>query len=357
MKTRVVVWGTGNVGRPAIRAVHSHANLDLVGVVVASESKVGQDAGTIAGIETVGVLATNDWPALRDAGVDAVVYTATADIRPEAALADLLDCLANGIDVVSTSFHPLLYPPAAPAELVDMIEQACQAGNSSLFVSGIDPGWVMDALPLFASAMSSDIEEIRTREIFNYALYDQPEVVRDVIGFGTSMDETPPMLLDFSLRLVWEGMVRVVAEGLGQTVDEVVTHVERRPLEKDVHVEQMGLFEAGTQGAFRFEVAALCGGQQRFVVEHVTRIDEDCAPDWPYPPEGQGVHQVIIKGSPCVTLSVHGEDPVEPGAAGGGNATAACRVVNAIEAVRAARTGLLSTLDLPSMDGAAQMRA
>jgi hypothetical protein len=48
MALRVIVWGTGNVGRPAIRAVLSHRELELVGVVVANPDKVGLDAGQIA---------------------------------------------------------------------------------------------------------------------------------------------------------------------------------------------------------------------------------------------------------------------------------------------------------------------
>ena len=47
-KHRVVVWGTGNAGRPAIRAVAAHADLELVGVVVSNPAKVGRDAGELA---------------------------------------------------------------------------------------------------------------------------------------------------------------------------------------------------------------------------------------------------------------------------------------------------------------------
>src|SRR4029078_4347929 len=60
MTYRVVVWGTGNAGRPAIRAVAAHADLDLVGVVVSNPAKVGRDAGELAFIEPLGVLATDD---------------------------------------------------------------------------------------------------------------------------------------------------------------------------------------------------------------------------------------------------------------------------------------------------------
>ena len=55
MTLRVVVWGTGNAGRPAIRAVAAHRDLELVGAVVADPAKVGRDAGEIAGIGPLGV--------------------------------------------------------------------------------------------------------------------------------------------------------------------------------------------------------------------------------------------------------------------------------------------------------------
>ncbi len=68
------------------------------------------------------------------------------------------------------------------------------------------------------------------------------------------MDELPLMLLDFSLQMVWAPMVRILGDLLEVEVDEITTFVERRPLERTIEVPGMGTFEAGTQGAFRFEV-------------------------------------------------------------------------------------------------------
>jgi len=356
MPYRVAVWGTGNVGRPAIRAVLSHADLELCGVIVANPDKVGRDAGEIAGgAGDTGVRATADWRAVLAGKPDAVVYTATADIRPNEAMADLLACLDAGVNVVSTAFYAFLHPCLAPAEMLEAVNTACKKSGASLFVSGIDPGWVMDMLPVVASGAVSGIREIRTREIFNYALYDQPQVVREVIGFGTPMDQLPLMLHDFAIEMVWAPMVRLVGDALGRPVENIEISVERRPLERTVDVPGMGVFEAGTQGAFRFEVRGHHGGRALFVLEHVTRIDDGCAPDWPYPPEGRGCHQVIIRGNPDLHLTVHGEDHFEPGAAGGGNASAANWVVNAIPAVCAAGPGVVTVFDLPRITGAAQL--
>lgn len=355
MTTRVVVWGTGNVGRPAIRAVAAHRDLELVGVVVANPDKVGRDAGELAFIDPLGVAATDDPSIALGGDVDAVVYTATGDTRPDDALADLVACLRAGVDVVSTAFYPLLHPRSAPRELLDVVEPACAEGGSSVFVSGIDPGWALDILPGLISGVGAGITEVRAQEIFNYALYDQPAVVREVIGFGGPMDEEPLMLLDFSLQMVWAPMVRLMGDLLGVEVDEVTTDVERRPLERTIDVPGMGTFEAGTQGAFRFEVRGHVGGRAPFVVEHITRIDDDCAPDWPSSSSPGGEHRVVLSGHPHLTVTVHGVEPGEPGAAGGGNATAANRIVNAIPAVCAAPAGPLSPLDLPPITGAAQL--
>ena len=352
----VVVWGTGNVGRPAIRAVAAHRDLELVGAIVANPGKVGRDAGDLAGIGPVGVIATDDLSVALDPAVDAVVYTATGDTRPDAALADLIRCLEAGTNVVSTSFYPLLHPASAPRALLDVVEPACVTGSTSVFVSGIDPGWALDILPVLVSGVGAGITEIRVQEIFNYALYDQPTVVREVIGFGGPMDELPLMLLDFSLQMVWAPMLRVLADFLDLRIDAITTHVERRPLEHTIEVPGMGTFEAGTQGAFRFEALARVGDHTPLVVEHVTRIDDGCAPDWPQSSSPGGEHRVVLSGHPNLTVSVHGTEDGEPGAAGGGNASAANRIVNAIPAVCAAPPGPVSPLDLPLITGARQMR-
>ena len=195
MKTRVAVWGTGNVGRPAIRAVLGHRDLELVAVIVSNPAKAGCDAGELAGVEPVGVLATTDWQGLLNGNPpDALVYVANADTRGADAFMELLACLQAGVNVVSTAFYPLLYPECGMKEAIGPVRDACEQGNSSVFVSGIDPGWAMDILPVLASGVVADIEEIRVQEVFNYGLYDQPQVVREVIGFGGSMDTHPRML-------------------------------------------------------------------------------------------------------------------------------------------------------------------
>src|SRR4051794_39308399 len=92
-----VVWGTGNVGRFAVRAVAAHPALNLSAVLVHDPDKVGRDAGDLAGLDReLGVLATDDVEAVLAAGPRAVVYAASGDIRPDEALADVERAIRAG---------------------------------------------------------------------------------------------------------------------------------------------------------------------------------------------------------------------------------------------------------------------
>jgi hypothetical protein len=344
---RTAVWGTGNVGRAAIRAVDAHPELELAAVIVHNPDKVGRDAGELADIDrSLGVAATDDFDAALKS-IEAVVYAASGDVRPDDALADIVKAIRLGAAVVTPSLYALYDPTSAPAELHDPVTTAIAEGGGSLFVSGIDPGWGNDILPVLASGLASTVEQVRCQEIFDYSTYDQPDSVRYLVGMGQPMDEVPPMVAPTIPTMVWGGQLRLMARALGVELDEITEVVERRPLDETVETASMGTFEAGTQGALRFEVQGVVDGEPVIVIEHVTRIHPSCAPDWPSPPDGgDGAHRVIIEGRPRIEINVEATDEGGNRAAGG-NATAVGRIVNAIPWLRSSGPGLYDALDVP----------
>ncbi|GAA4826077.1 dihydrodipicolinate reductase [Nocardioides caeni] len=345
----VVVWGSGNMGRASIRSVVAHPGLELTGVIVSAGEKAGRDAGELAGVGSdTGVLATTDVDAALSTlgGRGAVAYMASGELRPDEAVADYARALASGAVVVSPSVYALYDPRNAPAELREPLEKACAEGGSALFVSGIDPGWGNDLLPVLATGLASEIEQVRCQEIFDYSTYDAEDSVRSIVGMGQPMDYEPMMTAEGIPSMVWGGQIRLIARALGVQVDELREVVERRALDQDV-TTALGLFEAGTQGALRFEVQGIVEGAQLIVIEHVTRISPLCATDWPMPADGgDGAHRVVIEGRPRLEINVEATDEGGNRAAGG-NATAANRLVNAIPWLRSAPPGLYDGLDVP----------
>jgi len=352
-KTRVVVWSTGGIGSIAIRAIVARSNLDLVGVWVHSPDKNGRDAGELANGEPIGLEATNDADALIALKPDCVVYAASGPERDALAVPDYVTLLNAGINVVTTSTTRLVNPQAyEPAEWRDQLLSAAKQGQASLYASGIEPGFAADYLPLVLSTQSSQIEKIHSYEMGLYDDYGVPDIMSDALGFGRPLSYEPWIGFPGAIAGEWQGQLRLVADALGVDIEEVRETFERAVTERTLEVA-MGTVEAGTCGALRMQAIGVVDGREAIVIEHVTRLAHDVAPDWP---RGIGdlSYRVVITGQPDIDCSLAAtvRDRKEAGIEGmtsgaGAMVATAMRVVNAVPYVVAAQPGLLSSVDLP----------
>lgn len=354
MAIRVAQIGTGNVGTHALTQLITDPQFELTGVWVSSSDKAGRDAAELAGLTGVsgptGVIATNDLDEVLATQPDCAVYTAMADNRLPEALEDYRRILSAGINMVGSGPVFLQYPwKVLPEELIAPIEEATRAGRSSLFVGGIDPGFANDLLPLALAGTCQRVEQIRCMEIVDYATYDSPTVMFDVMGFGRPLDDLPMLLQPGVLSLAWGSVVRQLAAGLGIELDEVTETYVREPAPEDFDIAS-GPIAKGTAAALRFEVRGMYGGKPAVVLEHVTRLRADLCPDWPQPAQPGGSYRVEITGEPTYTLDLCQSSPNGDHNRAGLVATAA-RIVNAIPAVVAAESGIRTTLDLPLSTG------
>jgi 4-hydroxy-tetrahydrodipicolinate reductase len=352
MTYKVIQWSTGNVGVAALRCIIKHPDLELAGVWVHSADKAGKDAGELCGLPPTGVLATNDADALLASDADAVCYTATADLRPQDAVKDMARILAAGKNVVSSSVVAAVWPGHLEPSMRAPLDDACTTGGVSCFTSGIDPGWANDILPLLLTGTCEDIEHLRVMEIVNYKDYEQPTVLFDTMGFGQALDAKPLLLIPGVLSFAWGGTLKMLAAGLGVEIDELREVHERRPAPEKIDLG-FGVIEQGTTAAMRFEVQAIVNGEERIVLEHVTRLDDSLCPEWPQP-VGAGGYRVIVTGTPSYQCDV--QMTAKPGQGDPGVIGTAGRIVNAIPAVCDARPGVLSALDLPPVTGAGLLR-
>ena len=340
---RVVQWSVGGVGRHTLGALIRRSDFELVGVYTHSPDRAGRDAGELSGLDfATGIRAHSDVAALLELRPDCVVFTSVGETRPKAAVAQLAQILRTGANVVSSSMMNLIYPPAADPRAVTTLADACNTGGSSLFTSGIDPGFSGETLPLAALQVCESVDTISVQEIADYGTHPDPSWAVPY-GFGLPPGAPAPILADGVPTLFWGGMVRLLAEQLGVELNGLDEFCERwyTPSSFDVPI---GRIERGTLAAVRFGVAGTIDGSPRVIAEHVTRIRSDMAPEWPRPPEGRrSVHRVQIAGRPSLTLELclGGE-----GDAGQGLVATAMRLVNAIPAVVAAPAGLVTAPEL-----------
>src|SRR3954453_16855812 len=130
---RVVQWTTGNVGKSSVQAIAAHPALELVGCYAWSPEKVGRDVGELCGMGPLGVAATNDVDALLALRPDCVVYNPMWHDTDE-----LVRIVSAGVNVVSTAAFITGHNLGADR---DRIAEACASGGSTLFGTGISPGF------------------------------------------------------------------------------------------------------------------------------------------------------------------------------------------------------------------------
>jgi 2,4-diaminopentanoate dehydrogenase len=361
MGIRVAVWGPGSMGVIALRGVIDHPELELVDLVVHSHEKAGRDAGELCGAGPVGVAATADPSELLSGNADVVIYAAAANLRPLEAVNDMVSILRAGKNVVSCSVVPLVYPHAVDAAFTDPLREAAVAGGVSFFTTGIDSGFANDVLPLALSGVSRTIDSIRVTEMFNYATYPDGTAVYDILGFGKPPEEVPFAATPGVFTFGWGPVLHQLADGLGVRIDDIKETVERIPAEMSFDTPT-GHVAAGTIAGMRSTLVGDVEGHPTFIVDHVSRMHDDIAPDWPQPhisieprdlgfggASGRGVYRVEIEGSPSMRCEFEIADDHDHDL--GARMAGASRMVNAIPAVCAAKPGLLSAVDLPLITG------
>ena len=186
MTYRVIQWSTGNVGRHALRCIARHPDLELVGLWVHCADKAGKDAGELAGIEhRSACIATNDVDALLALDADCVCYTATADLRPREAIADMARIARVGqerrveLGRAARVTRRTSSPDCAARSKTRARARACRASRRASTRAGRTTS-CRSCSPARASTSTT----LRVMEIVNYATYAQPTVLFDTMGFG-----------------------------------------------------------------------------------------------------------------------------------------------------------------------------
>jgi hypothetical protein len=357
MAIRVAHVGTGNVGGLALAGLITNPQFELTGVCVSTPEKVGRDAGELCGLglegldnpTVTGVVAVNDLDTLIAARPDCIVYCAMGDTRLPDAMADIMRILAAGINVVGSSPGLLQFPwGVMPDKYIDRVENVARQGNSSIFITGVDPGFANDLIPFALAGTCQRVEQVRCMEIHDYASYNGTEVM-DYMGFAKPLDEVPMLLQPGVLGIAWGTAIRQLAAGLGIEVDEITESYQREPAPEDFDIA-VGHVAKGTLAVLQFEIRGMVKGHPAIVIEHVTRLRPDLRPDLPQPAAGGGSYRVEITGEPSYVVDI-----VPTSRKGDHNhaaiAGAAGRIVNSIPDVIAAPPGIRTTLNMPLVTG------
>jgi hypothetical protein len=315
----------------------AHPDLQLIGCYAWSPDKEGRDVGQLCGIDPIGVTATNDVAALLALKPDCVVYNPMWHATDE-----VVRILDAGINVVSTA--AFINGRALGAER-DRIVDACRRGQSSMFGTGISPGFVEFA-GIALAGICDRIDKITINEGSDTTLYDSPDTERPA-GFGRPIDDPELPAMAAKGTAVFGEAVAMVADAIGVELDEIRCEADYAQTTEDVVMESWTIpagCVAGVAASWRGRVG------DRTVVELNVRWKKGQTLDRDWPIE-EG-HAIQIDGLPTVRARLEYRPPPDFHAATFaefmvlGMIMTAMPAINAIPGVVAARPGILTYADL-----------
>ena len=332
-------WTTGNVGKSSVKAIVANPLLDLVGCYAWSPEKVGRDVGELCGIEPLGVVATNDIDALLALKPDCVVYNPMWLDTGE-----LERILSAGVNVVATAAFITGHNLGAGR---DRIAEACRRGRSTMFGTGISPGFA-ELLAIVSATICDRVDKITVNEAADTTFYDSP-ATEIPVGFGRPIDDPDLQSMTAHGTAVFAEAVRMVGDALGVELDHVYCEAEYAQTTADLDLGSWTIAAGCVAG-----VAASWKGaiRDRVIVELNVRWRKGATldPDWKIDQDGWVIQ---IDGRPTVTANVSFLPPPDFQAETIadfmvlGHIMTAAPPLNAIPAVVAAAPGIATYNDLP----------
>jgi hypothetical protein len=358
---RVVQWGTGSTGRLALRLLIEHPERELIGLGVHSPDKEGCDAAELCGLDTrTGVTATRDLDALLALRPDCFVYMGTEYAgRPDGAVIDdLCRILEAGINVVNTALPNLVWPRSMGTAIANRLEDAAARGGASVFTTGVEPGYLADALPLTLTSLSARVDSVRIEQRIDETNYRE-ELEALPFGPGATLEDDAAHCPAGLGASVWRGVLELFAAGMQIELDEIREIREVAPAPTDIPVGRSTIAKGRVAGV-RLRIQGIKGGEAVIEIDRQDVYGPDTGKDlgWPQPLPGRQMtrhSRIIIEGSPRIDAEIDLSESDEAPTLSGMLATAA-RVVNSIPWVVDAGDGVLTNLDLAGITGAGTLR-
>jgi 4-hydroxy-tetrahydrodipicolinate reductase len=313
-RIRTVLFGAGAIGAGIGRLAAARDDIELVGAIDSGPERAGRPLGEVLNLEALGdvAISADAGQALRDLQPQAVLH-ATGSYLPDV-LPQLLTCARAGANVVSTC-EELSYPWYRHPELAKQIDAEAKASGVTVLGTGINPGFVMDTLPVTLSGACQRVERVRMARIVDVST--RRVQLQRKVGVGLTVAEFEERVAGGRFGHVGlKESCWMLADGLGWRLTALHETIE--PVAG----------EDGVCAGIRQVATGTVAG--RTVIEALVQMSTTA--DDPR-------DEIEIDGTPHVRLRIDGGIP--------GDTATASVVVNALPAVVAHHPGLVTMLDLP----------
>lgn len=328
---RVMHYGLGPIGAAIVRQVAVRRGFKVVGGIDIDPTKAGRDLGEVSEIgRKLGVKVSDDAPkALKSAKPDVVVLCTSSSLNK--VLPQIETCLKARVPIVSTT-EELSYPDWSQIRLARRVNDAAKKAKVAVLGTGVNPGFVMDALPITLTGVCERVESIVVNRVQDARIRRLP--FQQKIGAGLTLEAFAEKVGAGSVRHVgFTESIQMIADAMGWRLDRITDDVEAKIAKKPVTSEWLSV-----------KTGQVCGIVQKGIGyvkdEPLITLHLEA-----YLGARESYESVLIEGSPRICCKIEGGIH--------GDIATASMTVNSIPAVLEAAPGLRTMRDmrLPSFFG------
>lgn len=185
-KIRIAQFGLGPIGIETLKLAADKPWAEIIGGIDIDPNKTGADLGTLTGTRTLqGIPVYNSLDALLAKAVpDVIFHTAVSKVRD--AYPQIEPMAQRGISVVS-SCEELLFPQLREPTLAGRLDEVCKASYARVVGTGVNPGFVMDVLPVCLTSVCREVRAVHVQRVVNASTRRGP--LQKKIGSGLAPTE------------------------------------------------------------------------------------------------------------------------------------------------------------------------
>lgn len=316
--------GLGPLGVKIAQFIKARSGLKTIAAVDKSPDLIGRDLGEVcAGAKSGVIIQSSIAEAIKKNKPDVAVLTTVSDMKR--IVPQIEEILAHGIPVVSTC-EELSFPWKTAPELAKKLDAAAKASGVAVLGTGINPGYLMDALPVFLTAVCQDVTSV-TVSRFQNAQYRRIPFQKK-IGAGLSLADFQQKIEDGSLRHVGlTESIHLIAHRMGWELDRTEDIISPVVAKQEIETPAMTIPKGNAAGV-RQEGNGYVNGEAKIRLIFQATVGEK-----------ESFDEVVIEGTPNIRSKIEG---------GVNGDVATCAItLNAIPQLLRSAPGLVTMVDIP----------
>jgi 4-hydroxy-tetrahydrodipicolinate reductase len=317
-KVKVAQFGLGPIGLESLKLAVTLPWLEVIGAVDQDPAKVGHPLTELTGLGSLdGLNVSADLEQLfRDTPPELILHTASSGAA--LALAQMRPALELGVSVASTC-EELIFPALKSPKLAKEYDALCRHAGARLVATGVNPGFVMDVLPICLTGVCRGVDSIRVERVVNASTRRRP--LQAKIGSGQPPEEFRAKLQTGAAgHAGLRESVALVAHAMGWTLDDISEAGEPVIAKREIRSEFFRVAPGQTSGIHQRAIGRR-GDAEKIVLDLTMHLDATEPHD-----------HIVIRGRPPLDVRIDG-------GVAGDDATVAA-LINIVPRLLAAPPGL-----------------